>query len=253
MSQSLEHIESYFQGRMNPIEAREFERSIETDPEFAKEVAFYMSSVATVKDQLNAEKKVRFRQIYDSSKMMVADQLAPSSSRGAVVRKIWKYAMAAAVFSAVLVSAYFYTANPSPREMAESYISNELSDPGVLMSINVGDSIETARQYYIDGNYSEALKISEQVLISNPFNSEALELAGTSALQTNNYEKAITTFQRLARISGLVVNKGNFYTAVTLMKRNQPGDNERAKAILETIVKNDPDHRKQAEAWLKNW
>src|SRR5687768_6741540 len=98
MSHGLEHIEDYFQGRMTAIEAREFERSIESDPDFAKEVAFYISAAGTVKDQLNGEKKLRFRQIYDSSKMMVADQLAPSSGKKAVIRKILKYAVAAAVF-----------------------------------------------------------------------------------------------------------------------------------------------------------
>ena len=87
MSQSLEQIENYFQGTLNAVEAREFEKAIQNDPDFAKEVAFYMSSVATVKDQLNEEKKLRFRQVYDSSKMIVADQLAPSNTKAAVIRQ----------------------------------------------------------------------------------------------------------------------------------------------------------------------
>src|SRR5918993_5374029 len=144
MSHSLEHIENYFQGRMSAIEAREFERSIENDPDFAKEVAFYMSATGVVKDQLNAEKKFRFRQIYDTSKMMVADQLAPSTGKGAVIRRIWKYAVAAAIFSAVLVSTYFYTASPSPQQMAQEFIANDLTNLGTVMSR--GDSIELGKQ-----------------------------------------------------------------------------------------------------------
>ncbi|MHA4843922.1 tetratricopeptide repeat protein [Flavitalea antarctica] len=252
MSQSLEHIENYFQGTLNAVEAREFEKAIQNDPDFAKEVAFYMSSVATVKDQLNTEKKARFRQVYDSSKMVVADHLAPADSKGAIVRKIWKYAVAAAVFSAVLVSGYLYTKNPSPQQMADKFISEEFQTLGVTMG-TTADSMTMARQLNDKGKYAEALAIFENLAKQYPTDVKAREYAGIAALMMKEYDKALQYFQNLSSVQGLKSNPGNFYTAVTLMKRNQPGDNDKAKKILQNVVKNKETHSEIAEAWLSNW
>jgi tetratricopeptide (TPR) repeat protein len=252
MSQSLEHIENYFQGTLNAVEAREFEKAIQNDPDFAKEVAFYMSSVATVKDQLNTEKKARFRQVYDSSKMVVADHLAPSDSKGAIVRKIWKYAVAAAVFSAVLVSGYLYTKSPSPQQMADKFISEEFQTLGVTMG-TTADSMTMARQLNDKGKYAEALAIFENLAKQYPTDVKAREYAGIAALMMKEYDKALQYFQNLSSVQGLNSNPGNFYTAVTLMKRNQPGDNDEAKKILQNVVKNKETHSETAEAWLSNW
>ncbi|RYY25163.1 MAG: tetratricopeptide repeat protein [Chitinophagaceae bacterium] len=251
MSQSLEQIESYFQGTLNAVEAREFERAIQNDPDFAKEVAFYMSVVGTMKDQLNAEKKIRFREVYDSSKMVVADQLAPSKTKGAVIRRIWKYAVAAAVFSAVLVGAYFYSSSSSPQQMAQEFIVGDLSDLGSLMS--GGDSLELGKRLNGDGRYSEALAVFEEILRREPGNVKAIEFAGVEAIHLNDYDKALKYFGDLANMQGLYANPGNFYIAVTLMKRNQPGDYERAKQLLELVVKTNSTHSERAASWLKNW
>jgi hypothetical protein len=252
MSQRLEHIENYFQGTLNAVEAREFEKTIQTDPDFAKEVAFYMSSVATVKDQLNTEKKNRFRQVYDSSKMVVADQLAPSGSKGAVIRKLWKYAVAAAIFSAVLVSGYFYTAKTPPAQLADEFISKEFKVLGVHMG-SASDSMDLGRRFNDAGQYPEALNIFENLAKQYPADVKAHEYAGIAALQLKNYDKALQYFRNLSTVQGLVSNPGNFYTAITLMKRNQPGDNDQAKEILRNVVKNKEAYSEIAEAWLKNW
>ena len=252
MSQSLEQIENYFQGTLNAVEAREFEKAIQNDPDFAKEVAFYMSSVGSVKDQLNAEKKIRFRQVYDSSKMIVADQLAPSKTKSAVIRQIWKYAVAAAVFSAVLVSGYLYTTKTPPHELADQFITREFSNLGVSMG-TVADSMEIGKRFNNDGKYAEALALFENISKQYPADVKAREYAGIAALQLKNYDKAIQYFNDLSSVQGLIANPGNFYTAITLMKRNQPGDNDQAKEILQNVVKNKEAYSEIAEAWLKNW
>jgi tetratricopeptide (TPR) repeat protein len=251
MSDRLAHIEEYFQGNLDAAEAKEFEKAILADPEFADEVAFYMSTIAKIKDQQNDEKRIRFRKIYEDSKMMVADQLAPSTTRSAVIRKMWKYGVAAAIFSTVLVSAYFLTATSTPQQMAQAFITEELTDLGSLMSI--GDSIETGKRLNGEGQYQEALTVFEDILSREPGNVKALEFAGVEALQLNDYDKALKYFGTLAAKQGLISNPGNFYTAVTLMKRNQPGDSEKAKELLELVVKNNSAHSERAAAWLKNW
>jgi tetratricopeptide (TPR) repeat protein len=251
MSDRLAHIEEYFQGNLNATEAKEFEKAILADPEFADEVAFYMSTISVMKDQQHEEKRIRFRKVYEDSKRMVADQLAPANTKGAVIRKMWKYAAAAAIFSTVLVSAYFLSATSTPQQMAQTFITEEFADLGSLMS--VGDSIEMGKRLNTDGQYQEALAVFEGVLAREPENVKALEFAGIEALQLNDYDKALKYFGALAAKQGLISNPGNFYTAVTLMKRNQPGDSEKAKELLELVVKENSTHSERASAWLKNW
>jgi len=252
MSQSLEHIDDYFQGTLNPAEASDFEKAISSDPEFAKEVAFYLGSVGSVKDALNSQKKARFRQIYDASRMVVADQLVPSRSPGASIRKMWKYAAAAAVFSAVLVSIYFYTAQTSPKELAEQYITTKFSDLGASMGTAV-DSMEAGKRLNNDGDFAGALAMFEGVLAVDPTNVKALEYAGITALELNDYGKALKYFTDLSAVQDLMSNPGNFYTAVTLMKRDQPGDKQKAKELLQLEVKTNSANSETAADWLKKW
>ena len=64
---SLEYIDSYFKGGFSPEEARQFERSIQDDPVFAEEVAWYLSASVALKEELIEEKKNRFRELYSQS------------------------------------------------------------------------------------------------------------------------------------------------------------------------------------------
>jgi len=248
MVQHLEQIDNYFQGSMNPDQANAFERLIHDDPAFAQQVAFYLGSVGTLKDQLIADKKVRFREIYDESKMQMVDRLA---TKPAPVRTFWKYAAAAVIFSAVLVSGYFYTQQPSPAQMADEYIKTSMVNLGAKMN-GAADSIEIGKNLNKNQNYAEALVIFENILAGNPTHIEAQEYAGVAALHLNDYDKSLKYFGSLSNIHGLVTNPGTFYMAVTLMKRNLPGDLVKAKALLQNVVKEKLAGHETAAAWLKN-
>ena len=67
------------------------------------------------------------------------------------------------------------------------------------------------------------------------------------------YDKAINYFSQLGNYTYFMQTPGKFYHALTLMKRNQPGDNETAKQLLQQVVENDLEGKKDAEEWLKKW
>jgi len=267
MSQKLEYIDSYFQGELNAAEASEFEQSIANDADFAGEVAFYLSSVAVVKGAMATEKKKHFQQLYNESKIGVAgslptaqneeESIAPASegwfkrTSTPSIRNIWKYTAAAVVVGIVSFAIYFATSTPSPNQMATEYITTELTDLGSLMG--TADSMEVGKQYNNDGRFHDALLTFESILSREASNVKAMELAGIAALQLKNYDKALQYFEKLADQEGLRINSGKFYTALTLMKRNQPGDNQRAKETLQMVVRNNLAHSEIAAAWLKNW
>ena len=87
--ENLEFIENYFKGDNNEAQKKQFEKKIMEDATFAEEVAFYISANGLVQEQVQEEKKQRFREMYDQQKVI--------SIKGRV-RNRWKY-MAAASFS----------------------------------------------------------------------------------------------------------------------------------------------------------
>jgi len=52
MTDSLEYIDNYFQGKSLPEEKKLFEQRIAEDPAFAEEVAFYLSAQQIGKEHL---------------------------------------------------------------------------------------------------------------------------------------------------------------------------------------------------------
>ncbi len=55
MPDNLEYIESYFQQVLNAEEKQAFEKKCETDEAFAKEVAFYIVTRETLREDLLAK------------------------------------------------------------------------------------------------------------------------------------------------------------------------------------------------------
>ena len=62
--------------------------------------------------------------------------------------------------------------------------------------------------------------------------------------------KALEYFQELARYV-LYTNPGLFYQALTLLKRNQPGDKEQAKQFLQQVIDRHLDGDETAREWVK--
>ena len=52
---------------------------------------------------------------------------------------------------------------------------------------------------------------------------------------------------------GLFSNPGKFYHALTLMKRNLPGDKDKSYQLLNDVVTNNLAEKNEAEKWLKKW
>ena len=75
--------------------------------------------------------------------------------------------------------------------------------------------------------------------------------AGIVYLRLGNYDKSLQYFQQSENYSSLFSNPAIFYHALTLLKRNQPGDKQRARELLQQVVDNDIEGKKIAQRWLK--
>src|SRR5579859_1499220 len=230
---SLEYIDNYFKGLLTDEEKRQFEERIHADPSFAEDVAFYVSAGATLKEELAAEKKTRFKALYEQSKDMPGH--IGTSRRQAPVRRIWSYAAAAAVLI-VAVGVWLVLNRPAgPEKLAGNYISEQLQQLPVQLSGDQ-DSLQKAIGLYNQQKLPEALAQFEQILSRDKGMAQARLYAGISGLRLGNYDKALEYFRQGAADTALYSNPAQFYVALTLMKRNGPGDAQNARQLLQEIV-----------------
>ena len=83
---NMEYIEDYFNGIKTDEQKQEFEQRVVNDVSFAEDVAFYISTNAAIKEKLRQQKKERFREVYNQTKVIsIAER---------PVNRIWRYAAA---------------------------------------------------------------------------------------------------------------------------------------------------------------
>lgn len=236
---SLEYIDNYFKGPMATEASRTFEQRIESDPVFAEEVAFYLAAQGIFKQQADAEKKQRFSRL----------QSQPAVVRKMPFVKTWYLSAAASVLLIVISAVYFLKQEPGMQHLADAYIQKNLMGQNVTMSN--GDSVQMGLRYYNEKNYGQALLVFEILLQSDPFSGDQLKYAGLAALQAGRYDKAILYFGQLQALS-LRVNPGKILHALTLMKRNQEGDEAAARDLLQQVVQENGYGRENAQQWLRS-
>ncbi|HEY4966052.1 MAG TPA: hypothetical protein VII28_06620, partial [Puia sp.] len=76
--------------------------------------------------------------------------------------------------------------------------------------------------------------------------------AGLAALRLKDYNKALIYFRQLETYT-LLSNPALLNQAITLMIRNQPGDADSAKQLLQRVVQKDQEGKEDAEQWLHDW
>lgn len=247
---TLELIDDYFKGLLTEEQKIKFEQRIQSDSAFAEEVAFYVSARDLLTAELEAEKKVRFRELYELNKATVAPggRLREMGN----LRRIGVFAAAAAVLIVVLGIWWLSARQSNPERLADRYIREQLQDLPVKMS-SEQDSLQTAIGDYNQGRLPEALGQFEQILRQNQGFSPARMYAGIVYLRLSQYDKALYCFQQLQADTALYSNPALFYESLTLMKRKHPGDALKARKLLEQVVDRSLGKKEDARELLEQW
>lgn len=244
MTTPLENIDDYFAGRLSDNEKVSFEKRCETDPEFAEEVGFYISTRDALKQiQLN-EKKKEFEGYYHEF------SASGKNGRDNVIRLIPYLVSAVAACLVLFFGLNFLFNSPSPEKLASGYINENLQNLSVTMG-GTEDTLQLGIAAYNKGAYQEAEQYFVLIKENENFQSEAIKFLGLTYLKTGDYNKAIDQFNILSGNKNLYANPGPFYKAVTLMKRSGQNDREEAKRLLTEVVDKDLPGKKHAEKWLE--
>jgi tetratricopeptide (TPR) repeat protein len=242
-----EYIDAYFNRALSPEEIKQFEQRIIEDKDFAEYVAFYLSSKQAFKEEMIKEKKEWFRQLAAQNNSLSESYQINSP------RKLWLYrvAVAAAILTCIFFAGYLYFKPVSTQQIADNYIEGNLKPLPVTMGTEK-DSIQDGLRLYNENKLDSSLKLFESIIQRDTGNYLAKEYAGIVYLRLGNYDKALAYFQQLEKIT-LVSNPATFYHALTLMKRNQPGDKQQARQLLKQVVKLHLEYEETAQQWLDKW
>jgi tetratricopeptide (TPR) repeat protein len=247
MDNNIEYIDAYFQRMLDSEEIRRFEQRIAEDKVFADEVAFYLSAKMSLKAEADQEKKDWFRQLLAQQAPVV------HIDRNRLAKRAWMYRIsaAAAVIACVFLAWYmFFSKSTTPKQMAETYIEANLKTLSVTMGVN--DSLQEGRRLYNEGRYDSALRQFESMIQRDPTNYLLKNYIGIAYLKLGKYDKALQYFKQFENDT-LYSNPSQFNQALTLLKRNLPGDKQKARELLQQVRDNDLEGKEFAQKWLDKW
>ena len=156
------------------------------------------------------------------------------------------YSIAASV---IIMAAIFFLRDPSPRQLAQNYISEDLS----VLNLNMGsesDSLQAGILAYNNKNYDSALRVFTSYNSSHPGSGYIKKYIGLGYLATKKYDSAVKYFEELSDMKALYNNPGVFLKAVTLLERSNKEDEAQAKILLQQVVDKKLEGSKEAEEWL---
>ncbi|MEJ0104044.1 MAG: hypothetical protein WDO19_16420 [Bacteroidota bacterium] len=245
---NLDYIDNYFSNIQTAGVKEEFEKKIHSDSHFAEEVAFYLSTMQAANEQAKQITKERFREIYSQYKQTTpvpATEKPPS-----LVRKLWPYIAAAAVITGIVFGLNIWWKSASPQQLADKYVQEHFQKLSITMN-SKEDSLQTGLRLYNENKHEQSLAQFESIVQHDPSSFQAKRYAGIVSLRLGEYDKALKYFEELENYPGLQVNPGKIYHAITLMKRGQQGDKEKAKQLLNEVDQYNLEGKNQAREWLR--
>ena len=245
MPGTMEYIESYFQQTLSDQEKAAFEARCETDEMFAQEVAFYITTRQALREELLVQKQKQWKE------QDLEEEETPVVSIKRKTSFIRWVSYAAAACLLLTVSLFLFETQNSPQKLAANYVETEYATLSQEMSGST-DSITLGKAAYGDKDYDKALQFFEGVEQRDPSNSYVKKYAGLAYLQKKDYNNAIQQFDELANMN-LHSNPGHFLKAITLLKRDKPGDKEEAKTLLQKVVNENEEGSEEAKEWLKKF
>ncbi len=248
----IEQFENYLSGDMLPEERLHFEANLEKDKELYDLFIVYqtidaeMHNTGKYSDHEAALRSTlqKLNVVYFKAEASV---LQMRSSK-----RIFRTVATAAAGVILILTAYFsfFRNNTDPRQLANRYVKEDLLHLSITMD-GAKDSLQQGIAAYNDKAYAASIQLFEAVYKAHPDNSDALKYAGITYLVTKEYSKALQCFNELAAKKELFSNPGMFLKAVTLLQRNQPGDGEQARQLLQQVINEKADGSREAERWLK--
>lgn len=249
-------FEEYLKGEMGAKEKSVFESELSSNEEMNSAFKIYRTIETEMMLQgQESEKEVKLKHSLDKlNSTYFNDSKKTTKVVPLYSSRIFKMVMtvAASLLILFLVYTVFFHPSQEVNYLADNYIDSHYQQLGQTMDSNP-DSLQLGIAAYNNQEYKKAIQLFQGVQESQPDHVEAIKNMGLSYLMIKDFDLALQKFEELAAIENLYSNEGLFLKALTLMQRNQPGDKEEAKILLERVVKEEEAGSEQAKEWLEKF
>jgi tetratricopeptide (TPR) repeat protein len=253
-----EKFEEYLSGKMNPEEKLGFEAELSSNHDLATAFRVYR----TIETEMRQKEKYRDEekalkaslQTLNKRYFETEQQRQPPRIIRLYPKKLYQITAALAASIVIILVAYFLFFRPHQdiQNLADTYYKTHLQQLSQTMD-PATDSLQAGIAAYNNQDYNKALQYFQGIYHHHPDNSEAKRNIGLVYLATKDYDKALQAFDELATMKHLYSNPGLFLKALTLMQRNQKGDAQQARQLLEQVVQQKAEGSREAAEWLKRF
>jgi tetratricopeptide (TPR) repeat protein len=147
--------------------------------------------------------------------------------------------LSAAASIALLVAAYFaFFSTPSPDSLYTQFYTPYENDIPVAtrnaaMSVNSNSPFYSGLDRYDHRNFIESIPYFEQALQEQPDSEAAHFFAGMAYLETAQWDKAVTHFDKAVFLRGNYANQATWFMALTYLKKGEKG---KAIEMLDVLI-----------------
>jgi len=249
-------FEEYLKGQMDTHEKSAFESELSSNEEMKSAFEIYRA----IETEMNIQHKdsISKSELKNSLDRLNAKYFNDSNKETKVVplfsSRIFKtiITVAASLLVIFLVYSLFFLPSKNVQLLADNYIDTHYQQLGQTMD-SAPDSLQLGIAAYNNMEYNNAIQFFQGVQERQPENAEVIKHIGLSFLMQRDYDQALQKFDELIAIENLYSNEGMFLKALTLMHRDEKGDKEEAKILLERVVQEDEVGSEQASEWLKKF
>lgn len=260
-------IEDYLRGELSGYALSDFERQLEDSPELVQEVQIHRELYSHFNDevpdyQLDSKKKEILNDYAKSEEVKAFQNKLKSakqnfhkkevSAKPTKVRSLrWIYAVAASIL--LLIGGYFLINQNTTIQPNDLYASVSTHERLSITEMSTTPtSLQAVEKNFNQKNYAEVLTVLPDFLNELPKTDKnyynLLRTKGIAELETNQYEKALQSFDRLANSDSIIAPQGKWYTVLTYLKK---GDTQKFKTALEEYIKKGHTYKKDQALQLQ--
>ncbi|MBW1297122.1 hypothetical protein [Aquimarina litoralis] len=243
-----DQIDAYLRDELSNDEKILFEQSLQNNPELSAEFKIHqelfaqMDESVWITDMFTPEQEeikeiTSYFRSEEAKKLKETIEKAKANyyktERTSILKGKWIIPVLIAASFSIFVILYSINFSESPQELYAKY--NEWNDLPSLTSRSDEDQLTKGQQLFEEKKYNDSFLLFENYIQSTDEVVPATLLyAGISALELDEYKKAISYFDQLINSNAIDQSKGYWYKVLTYLKQ---GKKEETIQVLEIIIK----------------
>jgi tetratricopeptide (TPR) repeat protein len=239
-------IEKYIRGELNGDVLNQFVLELQQNKQLIEDVKLHREMNEFLKDSNAIEFRNTLDDIYKKHK---------KNKKGKIIRLFasrWQYAAAAVLLLLVLSSVLYFALKPTKNEKLYAQYYKTYDASGVVRgnmpesdNKEFGKAIDAYNSGDYETSYTLLNKLGAKICLSDSSFAEVNFFIGVSAMQNENFDSAILSFEKVLKNEGsLYVESAQWYQALCYLRKNE---REMALALFSKIVSVDNCYKTKAQ------